>query len=135
GSISRSYFKTCDPKIRAFRCLQIIPDPFAISAKPFVPFDLHQHRAVMNLRQRRAVGANRPGAIDFVPGTLVTKHEQSWISRRELNVIVPIRSAQKRLNFASSRANSDESQRPSFRQPVLHHLAFAGIVVAASGRW
>ena len=70
-----------------------------------------------------------------MPRAFVTEHQQRRIGRRELKVIVPVGAAEERFDLACFRVDGDELQRPSFRETVLHHLAFAGIVIAAPRRW
>src|SRR3712207_6861268 len=53
---------------RPLRRLQVVPDPAAVGREPFVPADLHQHRARVNLHGRRAVRAREPRAVNLVPG-------------------------------------------------------------------
>src|SRR5947209_10217264 len=85
----------------------------------------------MNLRQPRAVRANSPCAINFVPGAFVAEHQKRRVCGRELYVVVPIRAAQESLHFASLYVDGDELKRPALCKTILHHLAFARIAVSA----
>src|SRR5215471_21431239 len=89
GFLAGLQVETCEPELLAARRLQIEPDRFAVEAPPFMPGDLHVHRALMHQALLRAVGANGPDAIDLVPRAFVTIEQKIRIGRRELKMIEP----------------------------------------------
>src|SRR4030095_5268236 len=97
-SLSARDVVTSKPKHLALRRLQVVPDHLAVATEKLVAFDFHIHRTTVNLSQCRAVSANRPGSINFVPRPLMTKHQQRWISRRKLNVVVPVSAFEERFH-------------------------------------
>ncbi len=77
------------PEILAPRRLQVVPDGPAVGAEEFVAGDLHVHGAGVDLGPTRAVGADRPDAVDLMPGTLVTEHDEAGVGGRKLEVAEP----------------------------------------------
>src|SRR5205814_8098790 len=78
------------PELPAARRLKIIPDHLAVMAPELVAGDLHVHGAWVHEAQAGAVAADRPDAIDLMPGAFVAEQQQRRIGGRELQVIEPI---------------------------------------------
>src|SRR5437762_1106410 len=76
-----------DPELLAARSLEVVPDGFAIGAPEFVAGDFHFHGAVVHEFHADAIGADRPDAIDLVPGAFVAVHDQSRVCGGKLEMV------------------------------------------------
>jgi hypothetical protein len=103
---------------------------FSVLAKKLMPGDLHIHRSRVDLLEIAPVRADRPNAIDLMPGPFVAKHYQGWIGRRHLNVVQPIGRGMEGLNLAALDIDRIERHRDLCREPTLHHVALARIIIA-----
>src|SRR6266576_147952 len=90
GSFAGRDIVACQPEDLAPRSLQVVPDHLAIAAEEFVSFNLHVNRAMVNLGQPGAIGANGPGTIHLVPWSFMTKHQERRIGWRKLDMIDPV---------------------------------------------
>src|SRR5215831_14777522 len=89
------------PEFLAFRCLQIVPDDFAVGIEEFVPGNLHFHFSSVNFTQSGAIGADGPDAVYLVPGPFMTEHDKVWVGWRKLHVIEPVRAVVERLDLTA----------------------------------
>src|SRR4029079_7426192 len=76
-----------NPEHLAARRLEIKPDSLAVPAPPLVTIDLHINCPLVHQAHLTAVGADGPGAIELVPGTLVAVEQQIGIDWIELHVV------------------------------------------------
>src|SRR5436190_3421631 len=101
----------CKVEFFATRDLEVEPDGFAVRAPEFVAGNFVGDGAFVNQTQAGAVGADVPDAIDEMPGTFVTEHEERRICGRELNVIEPVVAAMNEIRFAGGNFEREEEMR------------------------
>src|SRR5687768_2557580 len=73
----------------------------------------------MDLGELGAGRARGPDPIDFVPRSFVTKHDEGWIGRRELQMIQPVSRGVDVLDLS----RRDVDRKDGALQALLEHLS------------